>query len=61
MTPWNGHHADNDDHEPIDDYDAGRVWPVTQLVVGIVALVVATAVFILGPLLVAMAVWEKLS
>jgi len=59
MTPWNGHHGDNDD--PINDYDAGRVWPVTQLVVGIAALVVATAVFILGPLLVAMWVWEKLS
>lgn len=49
------------DPDPIDDYDAGRVWPVTQLVVGVVALVVATAVFILGPLLVAMWVWEKLS
>ena len=48
------------DPEPINDYDAGRVWPVTQLVVGIAALVVAAAVLILGPLLVAMWVWEKL-
>jgi len=48
------------DPEPINDYDAGRVWPVTQLVVGCVALIVAAAVLILGPLLVAMWVWEKL-
>ena len=61
MTQWNGYHADNEDPDPINDYDAGRVWPVTQLVVGIVALFVSTAVFILGPLLVAMSVWEKLS
>ena len=49
------------DNEPINDYDAGRVWPVTQLVVGIAALVAAAAVLILGPLLVAMWVWERLS
>jgi len=48
------------DNDHINDYDAGRVWPVTQLVIGIAALVVATATFILGPLLVAMWVWERL-
>jgi len=49
------------DPEPINDYDAGRVWPGMQLFVGCVALVVTAAVLILGPLLVAMWVWEKLS
>ena len=49
------------DHEPINDYDTHHVWSRPWFIAGLVALVASAALVILGPLMVAMWVWEKVS